>query len=281
MSLYCRSFVTELEAFGQILNDQSLWRRMVMTAINNKELRDRVVLVTGASRNIGRAIACALAEAGADVVVHAAQDQQAASETVRLVEQAGTKALLVMGDLSDPATAPRIIKETITRFGRLDMLINNAAVRPETSFAEMTYADWRQVMSVCLDAAFLTTHAALDYLQQSDQACIINIGGLTGHTGAANRVHVIAAKSGIVGFTKALAHELSAQGITVNCISPGLIDTLRADGTSPHHHASIKNLVGRRGQPQEVAAMVVYLCSLPARYITGQTIHVNGGAYLP
>jgi 3-oxoacyl-[acyl-carrier protein] reductase len=92
---------------------------------------------------------------------------------------------------------------------------------------------------------------------------------------------VIAAKSGIVGFTKALAHELSAQGITENCISPGLIYTLRADGTSPHHHASIKNLVGRRGQPQEVAAMVVYLCSLPARYITGQTIHVNGGAYLP
>lgn len=251
-----------------------------MTAVN-KELKDRVVLVTGASRNIGRAIACALAEAGADVVVHAAQDQQAASETVQLVEQAGAKALLVMGDLSDPATAPRIIKEIISRFGRLDMLVNNAAVRPETSFAEMTYADWRQVMSVCLDAAFLTTHAALDYLQQSDRACIINIGGLTGHTGAANRVHVIAAKSGIVGFTKALAHELTAQGITVNCISPGLIDTLRADGTSPHHHASIKNLVGRRGQPQEVAAMVVYLCSTPARYITGQTIHVNGGAYLP
>ncbi len=247
----------------------------------NKDLKDRLVLVTGASRNIGRAIACALAREGANVVVHAAQERKAASETVRLVEQCGVKALLTMGDLSDPATAPRIIQEIIAEFGRLDMLVNNAAVRPEIPFAEMSYKDWRQVMGVCLDAAFLTTHAALSHLQLSDRGCIINIGGLTGHTGAANRAHVIAAKAGIVGFTKALAHELSAKGITVNCVSPGLIDTLRADGTSPHHHASTKNLLGRRGKPEEVAEAIVYLCSEGARYITGQTIHVNGGAFLP
>jgi 3-oxoacyl-[acyl-carrier protein] reductase len=251
-----------------------------MTVVN-QDLADRVVLVTGASRNIGRAIACALAREGASVAVHAATDREAASETVRLVEAEGVKAMLVMGDLSDPAIAPRVINEVTGKFGRLDALVNNAAIRPERSFSEMSFAEWRQVMGVCLDAVFLTTQAALSHISRSDRGSIINIGGLTGHTGAAHRAHVISAKSALVGLTKALAHELSAQGITVNCVSPGLIDTLRADGSSPHHHASIKNLVQRRGRPEEVAEMITYLCSSKARYITGQTIHVNGGAYLP
>ncbi len=247
----------------------------------NKDLAGRVVLVTGASRNIGRAIACALAHAGANVVVHAANDHEAAIETARQVEAHGVKAMLVMGDLTDPAVAPRVMNEVISGFGRLDALVNNAAIRPERPFAQMSFTEWRQVMGVCLDAVFLTTHAALAHISKSDLGSIINIGGLTGHTGAAHRAHVISAKSAVVGFTKALAHELSAQGITVNCVSPGLIDTLRADGSSPHHHASAKNLVQRRGRPEEVADMITFLCSAQARYITGQTIHVNGGAYLP
>lgn len=251
-----------------------------MTVVN-QDLTGRVVMVTGASRNIGRAIACALAHAGANIAVHAASDREAALETVRQVESAGAKAMLVMGDLSDPAITPRIIKEVIAGFGRLDMLVNNAAIRPERAFMEISFTEWRQVMGVCLDAVFLTTQAALPYISNSDRGTIINIGGLTGHTGAAHRAHVISAKSAVVGLTKALAHELSVQGITVNCVSPGLIETLRADGSSPHHHASIKNLVERRGRPEEVADMITFLCSAQARYITGQTIHVNGGAYLP
>lgn len=251
-----------------------------MTVVN-QDLAGRVVLVTGASRNIGRAIACALAHAGANVAVHAASDRVTASETVRQVEAVGVKAMLVMGDLSDPAIAPRVMHEVITGLGRLDALVNNAAIRPERSFAEISFTEWRQVMGVCLDAVFLTTQAALPHIRKSDRGTIINIGGLTGHTGAAHRAHVISAKSAVVGLTKALAHELSSQGITVNCVSPGLIDTLRADGSSPHHHASTKNLVQRRGRPEEVADMITFLCSAQARYITGQTIHVNGGAYLP
>ncbi len=251
-----------------------------MTVVN-QDLTGRVVMVTGASRNIGRAIACALAHEGANIAVHAASDREAALETVRQVESAGAKAMLVMGDLSDPVIVPRVIKEVIAEFGQLDMLVNNAAIRPERAFAEISFTEWRQVMGVCLDAVFLTTQAALPYISNSDRGTIINIGGLTGHTGAAHRAHVISAKSAVVGLTKALAHELSVQGITVNCVSPGLIETLRADGSSPHHHASIKNLVERRGRPEEVADMITFLCSAQARYITGQTIHVNGGAYLP
>lgn len=248
---------------------------------NQQGLKDRVALVTGASRNIGRAIACALARDGAHVAVHAAHDRGAGAETVRLVQTFGTKALLVMGDLADPASAPRIIDEIGSTFGRLDILVNNAAVRPEQAFAQMSYADWRSVMGVCLDAVFLTTQAALRLIDKSEYGSIINIGGLTGHTGAAHRAHVITAKAGIVGFTKALAHELSAEGITVNCVSPGLIETVRTDGSSPHHHAVTKNLVHRRGKPEEVADMVAYLAGPAARYITGQTLHVNGGAFLP
>jgi len=248
-----------------------------------KDLQGRVALVTGASRNIGRAIACALARDGANVAIHAAHDREAAEETARLVRACGTKAFVTMGDLSEPDTPRRIISNVSSEFGRLDILVNNAAIRPETPFAEMTYQDWRSVMGVCLDAVFLTSHAALEHLVKSDRGCIINIGGLTGHTGAAHRAHVITAKAGIVGFTKALAHELSNQGITVNCVSPGLIDTVRNsnDGKPPAHHATTNNLVKRRGKPEEVADAIAFLCSKQARYITGQTLHVNGGAFLP
>ena len=185
----------------------------------------QVALVTGSSRNIGRAIACGLAAKGIHVAVHAATNRKSAEETARLVQDCGVKALVTMGDLADPSCAPRIISEVIAGLGRLDILVNNAAIRPETPFADMSFSEWRRVMGVCQDAVFLTTQAALVHLKKSGQASIINIGGLTGHTGASNRAHVITAKAGIVGFTLALAHELSPEGITVNCVVPGLIET--------------------------------------------------------
>jgi len=245
------------------------------------ELEDRVVLVTGASRNIGRAIAVAMAQHGADVVVHVAQDKRSGEETAAAVRAAGRRAVVVSGDLSSPEGAARAVQEASAVFGRLDFVVNNAAVRPEAPFASLTYDEWRRVLGVCLDSVFLVSQAALPYLKQSDHAAIVNIGGLTGHTGAAHRAHVVTAKAGLIGLTKAMAHEL-APDITVNIVSPGLIQTERLGETAkrPHHHATRTNLAGRRGLPKEVAGAVAYLCGPLARYITGQTIHVNGGAHL-
>ncbi|MCJ8518505.1 3-oxoacyl-[acyl-carrier protein] reductase [Pseudorhizobium tarimense] len=250
--------------------------------MTTSDLQGRVALVTGASRNIGRAIAVALAGRGADIVVHVANDTTAGRETVAAVEALGRRAVLVSGDLSNPEVAVRVVREAADAFGRLDVVVNNAAIRPEAAFADITYADWRKVMGVALDAVFLVSQAALQYLEKSDQAAIINLGGLTGHTGAAHRAHVITAKAGVVGLTKAMAHELSSKGMTVNCVAPGLIETVRIsnDGAAPRHHGSRKNLVGRHGKPEEVAEAVAYLAGAAGRYVTGETLHVNGGAYL-
>lgn len=225
----------------------------------------------------------ALAHDGKNVVVHVAKNVSAGKETVEAVEAAGARASLVVGDLAVPEIAAQVVKEAAAAFGRLDMVVNNAAIRPEVPFSELTFEDWRQVFGICLDAVFLVSKNALPHLLESECASIINIGGLTAHTGAANRVHVISAKAGLVGLTKAMAHDLSPQGVTVNCVSPGLVDTVRTGDSvekDPHHHATRTNLLGRRGSPEEIAASVAFLCSENARYITGETLHVNGGAYL-
>lgn len=243
---------------------------------------DRVALVTGASRNIGRATAIALARQGYKIAVHVKQDLPAGSTTVEMIREAGSDAKVFSGDLSDPEVAPELLQGVQAEWGRLDTVVNNAAIRPEVSFEAMDFAHWRAVMGVCLDAAFLVTKAALPLLKQSDQACIVNIGGLTGHTGATHRAHVVAAKAGLTGLTKALAHELTPMGITVNCVAPGTIETERTGPgkSKPVHRANRTNLAGREGTVDEVAAAVAFLCSKTSRYMTGQTLHVNGGAYL-
>lgn len=248
------------------------------------ELRARAALVTGGARNIGRSIALALAEAGAAVAVVARSGRTAAEAVVAEIEGAGGQALAILGDVGDEADAGRMVEEAAAAFGRLDVVVNNAALRKETSIEETTLQDWRAVMSTILDGPFLIARAAIPHLLRSDQAAIINIGGLSAYTGAPNRVHVVAAKSGLDGFTKALAHDLGERGVTVNLVSPGLIATVRGHASSPKepaHHQHHRTLVGRRGEPDEVAEMVRYLAGPRARYITGQTIHVNGGAYLP
>jgi 3-oxoacyl-[acyl-carrier protein] reductase len=245
-----------------------------------QELAGRVALVTGGSRNIGRAIASDLAAAGAAVVVNARASGEAAAAVVREIEAQGGKALVALGDVTDEIAVRAIVDAAAARFGRLDVVVNNAAVRPECAFDRMSLGDFRAVVAVILEGAFLCAQAALPHLKRSDGAAIINIGGMTGHTGAAERAHVVAGKAGLVGLTKALAHELSPAGITVNCVVPGLIATTR-DGKVPDVHRRNAPLVGRRGEPHEVAAMVRHLAGPAGRFITGQTIHVNGGAFLP
>jgi 3-oxoacyl-[acyl-carrier protein] reductase len=239
----------------------------------------RVALVTGAARNIGRAIALALAADGVAVTVGARRSGAAAAEVVREIEAAGGHAMAYLADVADETAVAAMVAATIARFGRLDILFNNAAERPEAALDALDLAAWRAVLATVLDGAFLTTKAALPHLRASDAGTIVNIGGLSAHSGAARRAHVVTAKAGLVGLTRALAHELAPDGITVNCVAPGLIDTVRA-GAEPGHHAGRTSLLGRRGLPEEIAAAVRYLASADARYITGQVLHVNGGLYL-
>ena len=249
--------------------------------MSNQELAGRVAIVTGAGRNIGRCIALALAEAGAAVTVNGQSNRAAVDAVVGEIEAKGGKALGVMGDVTDEAAVVRLAAATAEKFGRIDVLVNNAAVRPEKKLEEMTLADWRAVMAVILDAAFLTTKACLPHLKKSGAGAVLNIGGVSGHVGTKHRAHVVAAKAGLVGLTKALAHDLAEHSITANCVVPGLIDTARDPKAQlPHHHSVSKTLTGRFGLPEEIAAAVRFLAGPSARYITGQALHVNGGVYL-
>jgi 3-oxoacyl-[acyl-carrier protein] reductase len=246
-------------------------------------LNGRVALVTGSGRNIGRAIALELARSGAAVVVNARSSKQEGEAVVEEIRKAGGRAVLKLGDVTDPAAVKGLVDAAVESFGRLDILVNNAGVRKETAFADLGYEEWKQITGIILDAAYLCAHEALPHLIASGQGAIINIGGLSAHTGSAKRAHVIAAKMGIVGLTHALAHDLAPHQITVNCVAPGLIDTARlaaSTGGVPAHHAAHMPLVGRKGTSEEVAALVRFLSGPEARYITGQTIHANGGLFL-
>ena len=247
----------------------------------NNELDGKVAIVTGAGRNIGRAIALALADDGASVLVNARSNRAEAEAVAAEIEARGCKALVHIGDVADAAVVQAMADAALTQFGRLDILVNNAALRREKPFAEMSYAEWREIMDVTLDGAFHCVKACLAALRDSGAGTIVNIGGLSAHTGAKDRAHVVTAKAGIVGFTRALAHDLADDGITVNCVVPGLIGTPRPkDAPEPAHHLTHQTITGARGRPEDVAAAVRFLCGPGARYLTGQAIHSNGGAYL-
>lgn len=247
---------------------------------DRKELAGRVAVVTGAGRNIGRAIALALADAGAAVVVNTRANRAEADSVVGEIESAGGKAVAVLGDVADPKVAEALAAAALDAFGRIDILVNNAALRREKPIAEMSYADWREVMDVTLDGAFHCVKACLPALRR-DGGAIVNIGGMSAHIGAKNRAHVMTAKAGLVGFTRALAHDLASDHITANCVVPGAIDTSRPTSSpSPARHLTHGTITGERGKPQDVAAMVRFLAGPGGRSVTGQTLHVNAGAYL-
>ncbi|HEY3791163.1 MAG TPA: 3-oxoacyl-ACP reductase family protein [Bradyrhizobium sp.] len=248
---------------------------------SGKEFDGKVAVVTGAGRNIGRAIALALANGGASIAVNVRSNRAEAESVAREIETAGGKALVHVGDVADATAVQALADAAVKQFGRIDILVNNAALRREKPFGEMSYAEWREIMDVTLDGTFHCVKACLPALRQSGSGTIINIGGLSAHTGAKNRAHVVTAKAGIIGFTRALAHDLAGDGITVNCVVPGLIGTPRAkDRPEPAHHLTHHTITGERGTPEDVAAAVRFLSGSGARYINGQAIHANGGAYL-
>jgi 3-oxoacyl-[acyl-carrier protein] reductase len=243
-------------------------------------LAGRVALVTGAARNIGRAIALTLASEGAAIVVNTRASRDEADATVAAIKERGGKAMVAIADVANPDQVAQMVADAHRQFGRLDILVNNAAVRREAPIDQISLEEWREIMGIVLDGAFICVKACLPHLRQGGVGSIVNLGGLTAHLGSKNRPHVVAAKAGLIGLTRALAHDLAPDKIMVNCVVPGLIDTVRKASSSvtPGHHALHQTLTGGRGAPQDIADAVLYLVT--SRYVTGQTLHVNGGAYL-
>ena len=238
-----------------------------------------VAVVTGAGRNIGRAIALELAAAGTDVAVIVRTNRDEAEAVADEVRGLGRRAVVGLADVRDGAQIAHVVEEARSSLGPPTVLINNAAVRREISFLDLSWEEWREVTGVILDGAYVCCRAVLPDMLDAGGGRIVMIGGLSGQTGASRRAHVVAAKSGLIGLTKALALEFAAHNITVNAVSPGMIDTTRA-GSEPDHHRGRTIPVGRRGRPQDVAAMVRYLVSEDAAFVTGQTMNVNGGLLL-
>jgi 3-oxoacyl-[acyl-carrier protein] reductase len=246
------------------------------------ELAGKAAIVTGGARNIGRAIALALAAGGAAVLVNARSSRDEAEETAAMIRSSGGKALVHLADVTDERAVSAMAQAAAREFGRLDILVNNAAIRAETPFAEIKHEEWRRVLAVVLDGAFLCAQSCLPHMIRAGGGSVVNIGGMTAHKGASGRPHVVAAKAGLAGLTRALALDLAPHGVTVNCVVPGLIDTVRGLPGAPERPAHRQQIppIGRRGAPDEVAAAVRFLCGPGARYITGQSLHANGGAYM-
>ena len=240
----------------------------------------KVAIVTGAAKNIGRATCESLAKLGYNILVHANSDKEGADETIKMIKQTGILSNRVIGDLTNPETSKELVHEA-SKLGKVSALVNNASQREFNKFEDMSFYDWRFVMSINLDALFHTCKAALPEMRKNNWGRVVNLGGLSGHIGAIGRAHVITSKLAVVGFTRALAMEYAETGITINTVVPGLIDTVRgaSAGSSLVHPSHSNPPVGRKGYPEEVATMISNLCGPNSEFITGQTIHVNGGSY--
>jgi 3-oxoacyl-[acyl-carrier protein] reductase len=244
---------------------------------SSQELAGQVALVTGAGQNIGRAIALELAAAGAAVAVNTRASRAAAESVVREITKAGGAADLFMADIADPTQVKTLFEAAVKQLGRIDILVLNASVRREVPFTEMSFDEWRTPMSISLDGSFHCIKACLPSMIAAGRGCIVALTGDTALTGAVGKVHSSAAKSGLTGMVRALARELGGHGIRANCVSPGHVDTSRPAHRSARPSAQGLIPLGRWGESAEIAAAVRFLCGPGAGFITGQTIHVNGG----
>ena len=245
-----------------------------------RPLRGKVALVTGAGKNIGRGIALALARDGAAIVVNGRADKAAVDAVVGEIEALGGKAVAAMGDVSDPAVPPRLAAEAAKAFGGVDILVSNAGLRRQTSFLDMSFDEWREIMSVALDGAFLLGKAIVPQMVARGGGAFVALSGISTHVGTPDRCHVSASKSGLEGLMRALAVELAPHKITCNALAPGAIDTARGAAAGPRPVGNRPIPLKRFGTVGEIAAMVRLLVGPEGTFITGQTIHVNGGEFL-
>ena len=257
------------------------------------KLEGRVALVTGSGRNLGRAIAIAFAREGASVMVNGLRDQEKVQEVVDVIRSEGGSALPFLADVSDPVQVDRMMDAASNEFGSVDILVHNAGIRPGESMLETTLEDWRKVMAVNLDAAFILAQRAIPGMIEKGQGSIIAMSGLAAF-GVRRRgsVSVAAAKSGLIGLMRAVARQYGPDGIRANTIVVGSMATDRydqkayLDGTpaeyiGPSHEEGMDNIpLARRGTPEEAAATCVFLAAADSGYITGQSIHMGGGLYM-
>lgn len=247
---------------------------------SENSLAGKVAIVTGSSRRIGRATALRLARHGASVVVHAVQARDEIAAVAEDIRAQGGTALVHLSDISREEGAASLIEAARAEFGRLDILVNNASIRRQCGFAEMSYAEWREIMGVILDGSFLCARQAVPLMIAGGGGAIVNLGGVSAYTGVHARAHVAAAKAGVGGLTRALAVELAEHNIRVNCVAPGRIGGERSKTAGEAPDLGSLPLLGRLGEVEEAAAVVCALCLPLSGYMTGQTVHVNGGTYL-
>ncbi|MBT3660262.1 MAG: SDR family oxidoreductase [Rhodospirillaceae bacterium] len=242
-------------------------------------LEGKVAIVTGGARNIGRSIAKRLASYGVSVVVNAVQDREAADAVAHEIFEAGGRALAHICDITDEDAVNEMAETAVKAFGSVDILVSNASIRAQKPFLEIDTEEWHRTLAVPLDGAFFCARACAPHMIKNKWGRIITIGGISAYIGTANRVGLLAAKSGLVGLTRGLAVELADHGITCNVVSPGHINTVRPGTAGARPPMKVEPPIKRFGHVEEIAGMVHYLCLPEAAYITGQTMHINGGLY--
>lgn len=242
-------------------------------------LTDRIAVVTGASRGIGRAIAVELARRGAKVVINYHNNEKAAAEVLQQIQEEGGEGFIYQADISQFDQAQQLIKSSVEHFGKLDILVNNAGITRDTLIMMMSEEDWDVVQATNLKGTFNCSKAAIRYMMRQKYGRIINITSISGQMGNAGQCNYSASKAGQIGFTKALAREVASRNITVNAIAAGYIETDIWENVPQEMKDAFLQLIplGRKGQPQEIAYAVAFLASEQAAYITGQVLGVDGG----
>jgi len=249
-------------------------------SVNTQSLTGKTALVTGASRNIGRAIAMKLAGAGADIVVNTLSDRDAAEGVAREIRALGRKSLVQVADIVDREAVQGMVREASAALGPIDILVLNASSRGQIDFLDLDYATWRRVIDISLDGTFHCAQATLPGMIAKGWGRIITLGGISWHAGSKRRAHNLTGKAGLTGLTRALAVEFGDRGITANVISPGTIATVRPASAGVTALRDSTPPVPRKGHVDEIASAALFLAQPEQGYLTGQIIHVNGGIYL-